>query len=62
VTGATWRTLSRCIGHHFARAWALHVAGEHVSKPRGSGGRRGHPRRPALEGAAWPLRRARERA
>jgi hypothetical protein len=32
------------------RAWALHEAGEHASKPRGPGKRRGHPRRPAPEG------------
>jgi hypothetical protein len=44
------RTPSHYTGHHFARAWALHVAGEHASKPRGSGERRGHPRRPAPEG------------
>jgi hypothetical protein len=28
----------------------LHVAGDHASMPRGSGGKRGHPRRPAPEG------------
>jgi hypothetical protein len=45
-----WRTLDRCTERHFARAWALRVAGEHVSMPRRSGGRRGHPRRPVPEG------------
>jgi hypothetical protein len=44
------RTLSCCSGRHLARVWALRVAGEHASKPRGSGGWRGHPRRPAPEG------------
>jgi hypothetical protein len=53
------RTLARCTRHRFARAWALRVAGEHVSMPRGSGRRRGHPRRPAQEGADRPHRRAR---
>jgi hypothetical protein len=44
------RTLDRCTVRHFARAWALRVAGEHASKPRRSGGRRGHPQRPTPEG------------
>jgi hypothetical protein len=48
--GIRRRTLSCCSGHHFARAWALHVAGEHANKPRGSGGWRRHPRWPAPEG------------
>jgi hypothetical protein len=50
------RTLSCCSGCHFARVWALRIAGEHASKPRGSGGWCGHPRRPAPEegGSASP--------
>jgi hypothetical protein len=54
------RTLSCCSGRHLARVWALSVAGERASKPRGSGGWRGHPRRPAPEGGGIrPRRRTR---
>jgi hypothetical protein len=44
------RTLIRCTGRLFARAWALCVAGEHASTPRRSGRRRGHPQRLVPEG------------
>jgi hypothetical protein len=53
------RTLSCCSGRHFARAWALRIAGEHASKARGSGGGAGLTGGRHRKGAARLLRRAR---
>jgi hypothetical protein len=53
------RTLSCCTGRQFVGARALHVAGEHASKPRGQGDGAGIHGGRRRKGAGRPRRRAR---
>jgi hypothetical protein len=48
--GLAGAALDHAVGQRFVRERALHTAEQHAHTSRGSGRRRGHPRRPAPEG------------
>jgi hypothetical protein len=50
------RALSCCSGRHLPRVWALRLAGERASKPRGSGGGAGIHGGRRRKGADQPCR------